>query len=217
MRATLGSAADTASVSVTECKIEVEPDYVRPTAQSDREYTVNDEGAVEVLVHYHGSASRQDSWSAVSEAGGLVIRDLAISRAALVVVPPERLNDLLTDARIAYAEPNSPVQVRQGQPDQVTPWGIINVRANQAWGSGPGAVHVLAGRPTRAGVKVAIVDTGIDRTHPDLLVAGGYNVINPARSPSMTTATAPSPRASSGLVITRSASSGWLPRRSSTR
>jgi subtilisin family serine protease len=183
VRATLGSAADTSSVSVTECKIEIEPDYEPTTAQSNREYTVNDEGGVELLVHYHGAGARQDSWSAVSDAGGLVLRDLAIADAALAVVPPESLDRLLADPRIEAAEPNSPVHIRQAQPDQVAPWGILNVRANQAWGTGTGAIHVLPGRPTGAGVKVAIIDTGIDHEHPDLVVAGGHNVINPRAEP----------------------------------
>lgn len=183
VRATLASAAGTASVSVSECRIEIEPDYTPPTASAKREYAVNEEGVVEVLVYYHGANARQASWSAVSDAGGIVIRDLALVGAALAVVPPDRLADLAADPRVAFLEPNSPVQVRQRQPDQVTPWGIISIRANQAWGSGPGAVHILTGRPTGAGVKVAVVDTGIDESHPDLMVAGGYNVINPRAKP----------------------------------
>lgn len=59
-------------------------------------------------------------------------------------------------------------------PSQQTPWGIAQILAPQTWSTGQGA-----------GVKVAIVDTGIDLTHPDLAgeIIGGYNAIYPTKSP----------------------------------
>lgn len=51
---------------------------------------------------------------------------------------------------------------------QETPWGIARVRAPQAWPASRGA-----------GVKLVVIDTGIDRTHPDLAarLKGGWNAI----------------------------------------
>ncbi len=52
---------------------------------------------------------------------------------------------------------------------QQTPWGISRVHAPEAWAKTAGQ-----------GVKVCVVDTGIDMTHPDLKgnVAGGWNAID---------------------------------------
>ncbi len=51
---------------------------------------------------------------------------------------------------------------------QEVPWGITRVQAAQAWAASRGA-----------GVKLVVIDTGIDRTHPDLapLLKGGWNTI----------------------------------------
>ncbi|MBI5622316.1 MAG: S8 family peptidase [Elusimicrobia bacterium] len=58
----------------------------------------------------------------------------------------------------------------KAEPDPEQPWGIQRVNAAGAWA-----------RTQAAGVRVAVIDTGIDYTHPDLKgnVYGGANVVNP--------------------------------------
>ncbi len=58
--------------------------------------------------------------------------------------------------------------------DANTPWGVARVNAPAAWGAGRGA-----------GVKVAVIDTGIDCTHPDLQCdfSAGTNIVDPSATP----------------------------------
>jgi subtilisin len=54
------------------------------------------------------------------------------------------------------------------------PWGVARVNAPAAWSSGQGS-----------GVKVAVIDTGIDCTHPDLQCdfSAGQNILSPGSDP----------------------------------
>ncbi|MBU6145891.1 MAG: S8 family peptidase [Paenibacillaceae bacterium] len=60
-------------------------------------------------------------------------------------------------ARCAYASP-------------IVPKGVLAIRAHH--------VH-----PVQRKVPIAIIDTGIDATHPDLIVRTGYNAIDPSSPP----------------------------------
>ncbi len=59
-------------------------------------------------------------------------------------------------------------------PSDAIPWGIADVGAPAAWAAGI----------TGAGTKVGIIDSGIDYTHPDLAVAGGYDFTTNSSAPS---------------------------------
>lgn len=59
------------------------------------------------------------------------------------------------------------------QPAQSLPWGIDRIDADLAW-------SMTTGDP----IKIAVIDTGIELSHPDLKnnIKGGYNAINPLKS-----------------------------------
>ena len=72
---------------------------------------------------------------------------------------------LKSSGAVKYVEPDYAVTALGGP---TIPWNIKQIRADT----------VQAAHNTGSGVKVALIDTGIDYTHPDLIgvYAGGYNV-----------------------------------------
>ncbi|MEO3946100.1 S8 family peptidase [Gorillibacterium sp. CAU 1737] len=61
---------------------------------------------------------------------------------------------------------------RSGAPS--LPWGVREIKAPSAWPISTGS-----------GVRIAVIDTGLDYRHPDLrrAAAGGINLVNPGRAP----------------------------------
>ena len=64
-------------------------------------------------------------------------------------------------------------------------WGVDKINAEKVWGGAENAVDVVAGSYAGQGVKVAIIDTGIQYTHPDLDANyyGGYDFVNNDNDP----------------------------------
>ena len=56
--------------------------------------------------------------------------------------------------------------LQRSQPRQVVPWNISMIQADKVWA-----------RTTGRNVRVAILDTGIDEDHPDLIVHGGTSLV----------------------------------------
>ncbi|MEQ8198695.1 MAG: S8 family peptidase [Clostridiaceae bacterium] len=61
------------------------------------------------------------------------------------------------------------------QPEQIKPWGITKIKADSLWNISNGN-----------SIKVAILDSGVDFSHPDLkeMIKGGYNALNSKKIPS---------------------------------
>lgn len=86
-------------------------------------------------------------------------------------IPLPDVSSFLKQARAGQLEdslPVPPVPPVNPNPAQSVPWGITRVNAAGAWA-------VTRGQ----GVKVGVIDTGVDPNHPDLKdnVAGGWNAI----------------------------------------
>ena len=93
------------------------------------------------------------NWLSLADARGLDFRVPAVN----AIVKP-----FVAKGRVLADEP-APAPA-----GQETPWGITRVQAPQAWAATKGA-----------GVKLVVIDTGIDRTHPDLAarLKGGWNAV----------------------------------------
>jgi subtilisin family serine protease len=103
----------------------------------------------------------------VSEAGGKVTRSFNIVPSVAAELPASAIERLRADPRVLAVEQDHRVQLLDAELDNS--WGVKRI--------GAGLVH-----PTNqgAGVKVAVIDTGIDYTHPDLDAnyVAGYDFVN---------------------------------------
>jgi subtilisin family serine protease len=96
--------------------------------------------------------------------------------AVVATLPESAIQALSKNPNVKYIEPDAYVQFITGRiiesaakpSKQVIPWGVDRIDADLAWATSTGA-----------GVKVAVVDTGIQKRHRDLKanVKGGYNCI----------------------------------------
>jgi len=113
----------------------------------------------------------------INSHGGTVTRQFRIVPAVAARIPPQAAAALRNAPGIAAVEPDGTVTAH-GEYDVV--WGVSKVKApvvhSGAW-VGPNATPV----PIRGtGIRVAVLDTGVDYTHPDLWAnySGGYDFIN---------------------------------------
>ena len=166
------------------------------------------------IVTFSSDIPRAERLSAVTKAGGKIVRELPVINAVAAVfqntksdrdlrnnmsgavridadpyikwieAAPKYLSDIklpsvesvMAGAKANTTAPQVPAASDPTtQPDPEIPWGVARVNATAAWNNGT----------LGAGVKVSIVDTGVDLDHGELAdrIAGGYNAVDPAKTP----------------------------------
>src|SRR5262245_8069232 len=121
---------------------------------------------VDVLIGFKGSLTADDD-AVVRAAGGRVKYRYRIVPAIAASLPERALAALEAHARIAVVEPDVAIHAVDAELDNS--WGVKRI--------GAGDVHATGIRG--AGVKVAILDSGVDYTHPDLAAnyGGGWDFV----------------------------------------
>lgn len=125
-----------------------------------------------VIVVFHNTPD-----AALVAQHGQVHRTFTLIPAIVATLPQPAIDALSKNPNVNYIEPDAyiqfitapgPVSPAAKPSKQVIPWGVDRIDADLAWATTKGT-----------GVKVAIVDTGIQRRHRDLKanIKGGYNCI----------------------------------------
>ncbi|MBI2832322.1 MAG: S8 family peptidase [Chloroflexi bacterium] len=137
-----------------------------------RYIVVTQDGAV------NGAVSR-----AAMENGGVTLREFTTTPGLVVLIPERALEKIQRVHGVVnvYADPIVTIQAPKPPATpkpEVLPWGIDRIDADQVWDR-DGNLILDAGAITGLGVKVAVIDTGIDKDHPDLKanIKGGRNFV----------------------------------------
>jgi len=128
------------------------------------------------------------------------LKELPLINGVAVLLPPKAKKALSKQAGVlridnddlvfALGKPSNPgkkPKKEKPQPDEEMAWGVNRIDADHIWlakedWDNPILPVCKADANTGEGIKVAIIDSGIDLDHPDLHVAGGYNAINSKKS-----------------------------------
>lgn len=115
----------------------------------------------------------QDDEDMIRGLGGNTKYTYHIIDAKAVELPEQAIERIKKNPRVKYVEEDAEVHALDTELDDS--WGVKRI--------GSGFVHDDGNKGS--GVKVAILDTGIDKDHPDLNVAGGISfVVRPSQSDS---------------------------------
>jgi len=124
--------------------------------------------AANVIVGFRGPTSE----SLIASKQGQVSAKLKLANALVVDIPSDQIAALRKDPRVAFVEPDGEMTTLEvktsvqafasggGQPAQSTPWGVTKIGAT--------SVNIKTPLATQQ-VPVAVIDTGIYYTHPDLI------------------------------------------------
>jgi subtilisin family serine protease len=136
-----------------------------------------DDAPEEILIRFRKTASEEDAAQCLSAAGAEFVSIIEELNVWVVRVPEgksaEAIAILSSCQQVRYAEPNYMASVADTIPTDANwnrQYGLVNIRAPQGWDYSTGS----------AAVTIAIVDTGVDLDHPDLLakIVPGRDVIN---------------------------------------
>ncbi len=135
--------------------------------------TIAESGARKIVVFKQGAAVNEAAKdSLIKKFGAVKIKHLNLINGMAVYLSPRAEKDLAAQTNVLRIDDDVIVQAMGKsapvQPAQVMPWGISRINAPQTWNTTNGAA-----------VKVAVLDTGIDTKHPDLLnnLKGGFSAV----------------------------------------
>lgn len=166
--------------------------------------------ASQKIVTFSPGASAREGVSALEKLGCKVMKDLPLINAVTAEFPDKTMDsDIMACAHVCEVEEDLVIKWIEGSPDPLglpyvdhalaeiragentafipapsvpkaavnpkeIPWGVKRVNAYAAW-------DITMGQ----GVKVGIIDTGMDYNHPDLKAnyAGGYNAVDTSEPP----------------------------------
>ncbi len=121
-------------------------------------------GGRRVLIGFRSSNGPRTTHAraeAVRKGGGTIHKSLSIVPVVSATLPEHAIHRFRARSDVEYVEDDVVLKAL----GQSTPWGVDRIDADLAWPAGNAG----------SGVRVAILDTGIDSDHPDLVVAGGIN------------------------------------------
>ncbi|PTL78414.1 S8 family serine peptidase [Vitiosangium sp. GDMCC 1.1324] len=146
------------------------------------------DGREAVLVRYR-SGTRVSAASMVQRMGGQVTAQYRFVPAVAARVTPEERARLAAHPDVESIEPDLEVHalglpVMAGSVDEYTD-ALRLVQAPKVWDANEDGV-IDPGAPIGAGIKVCIIDSGIDRRHPELLIpyAAGHDFVDDDDDPS---------------------------------
>jgi subtilisin family serine protease len=147
-----------------------------PGAQAQRGRTQSGFGPSRYIIVLKESAGEvADAAREVAQAHrlspGLLYR--RVLRGFVATVPPSRLAALMRDPRVAYVERDQRLRAFASFP--VTP-GVDRIGADAS------ATAKIDGTDDRVDIDIAVIDSGIQRDHPDLNVVGGRNFVTSGAS-----------------------------------